>query len=54
MLTSHSIGSFSEYTAIEGWFFVGSIYAEDYHNNSECKSKTDGNHADDLICFQLI
>lgn len=56
MLTSDSVGSFSEYATIERWFFVGSIYAEgeDYRNNSESENKTDGNHDDGLIYFQLI
>lgn len=55
MLTSHSVRPFSEYATIERWFFVGSIYAEgeDYHNNSESECKTDGNHDDGLIYFQL-
>lgn len=56
MLTSHSVGPFSKYATIKRWFFVGSIYAEgeDYRNNSESESKTDGHHDDGLIYFQLI
>lgn len=56
ILTGDGVGSFPEYATIERWFFVGSIYAEDedYRNNSESESKTDGNHDDGLIYFQLI
>jgi len=53
VLTSHGIGSLAEYTAVKGWFSIGSIYAEDEddYDNSDSDSETNGNHVGELIGF---
>lgn len=55
MLTNRSVGSFAEYTTVEGWFSKGSIYAEseDYHDDGKGDGETSRDHIDVLICFQL-
>lgn len=54
-LTSYSVRSFAEYATVKGWFFEGSICADDkgYHDNSESQDKTNGNHVGALIYFCL-
>lgn len=53
--TSYSVGPFAKYAAIEGWFSIGSIYAEgeDDYNNSESDSETNGNHVGELVGCRL-